>query len=60
MVALLTPLVLLMLSVVHPDGLRIVAYRVTDTFAGTALALVAVEVGDRGGAAADRASPAEG
>ncbi len=50
MVALLTPLVLLMLSAVHPDGLRIVAYRVIDTFAGTALALVAVELWGRGGA----------
>ncbi len=47
MVALLTPLVLLMLSAVHPAGLRIVAYRVADTFAGTALALVAVEVWGR-------------
>ena len=48
MVALITPLVLLMLSAVHPDGLRIVAYRVADTFAGTALALVAAEVWDLG------------
>ena len=47
MVALLTPLVLLMLSAVHPEGLRIVVYRVADTFAGTALALVAVEVWGR-------------
>lgn len=51
MVALLTPLVLLMLSAVHPEGLRLVAYRVADTFAGTALALVVVELWGRGGGA---------
>ena len=50
-VALLTPLVLLMLTIVHPSGLRIIGYRVVDTLAGTALALVVVELGDRGEAA---------
>jgi hypothetical protein len=48
MVALLTPLVLLMLTVVRFTGLRIVGYRVADTLIGTALALVVVEIWDRG------------
>jgi hypothetical protein len=48
MVALLTPLVLLMLTVVRFTGLRIVGYRVADTLIGTALALVIVEIWDRG------------
>jgi len=48
MVVLLTPLVLLMLTVVHYGGLRIVGYRVVDTLAGTASALVIVEIWDRG------------
>lgn len=48
MVALLTPLVLLMLTVVRSAGLRIVGYRVADTLIGTALALVVVEIWDRG------------
>ena len=46
-----------MLSAVHPEGLRIVAYRVADTFAGTALALVAVELWGRGGGAPARSRP---
>jgi len=50
MVALLTPLVLLMLTVVRYGGLRIVGYRVVDTLVGTALALVVVEIWDRGDA----------
>jgi len=54
MVALLTPLVLLMLTVVHYGGLRIVGYRVADTLAGTALALVIVEIWDRGEGSDDR------
>lgn len=48
MVALLTPLVLLMLTVVHYSGLRIIGYRVADTLVGTAMALVIVEIWDRG------------
>ncbi|HEY5109616.1 MAG TPA: FUSC family protein, partial [Acidimicrobiales bacterium] len=48
MVALLTPLVLLMLTVVSYTGLRIIGYRVVDTLVGTALALVVVEIWDRG------------
>jgi uncharacterized membrane protein YccC len=48
MVAFLTPLVLLMLTVVRFTGLRIVGYRVADTLIGTALALVVVEIWDRG------------
>ena len=48
MVAMLTPLVLLMLTVVRFTGLRIVGYRVADTLIGTALALVVVEIWDRG------------
>ena len=50
MVALLTPLVLLMLTVVKDGGMRIVGYRVVDTLVGTALALVVVEIWDRGDA----------
>ncbi len=48
MVTMLTPLVLLMLTVVDYRGLRIVGYRVVDTLVGTALALVVVEIWDRG------------
>jgi uncharacterized membrane protein YccC len=48
MVTLLTPLVLFMLSVVEYHGLRIVGYRVVDTLVGTALALVVIEIWDRG------------
>jgi uncharacterized membrane protein YccC len=40
--------VLLMLTVVRFTGLRIVGYRVADTLIGTALALVIVEIWDRG------------
>jgi len=47
MVALLTPLVLVMLTVVRFSGLRIIGYRVADTLIGTALALVVVEIWDR-------------
>jgi len=57
MVALLTPLVLLMLTVVHYGGLRIVGYRVVDTLAGTALALVIVEIWDRGEEPGTRRAP---
>jgi len=48
MVTLLTPLVLLMLTVIEDHGLRIVGYRVVDTLVGTALALVVIEIWDRG------------
>ena len=47
MVTLLTPLVLLMLTVVDGHGLRMVGYRVVDTLAGTALAVAALEICDQ-------------
>lgn len=46
-VTLLTPVVLLMLTVVDHPGLRIAGYRVVNTLVGTALALVVVEIWDR-------------
>ena len=47
MVTLLTPLVLLMLTVVDGHGLRMVGYRVVDTLVGTAVAVAAIELWDR-------------